>query len=206
MHFDLKSISAQSIPEALAKVERYRLLNEPHLAESICLDILAVVPDHQQALIALLLARTDQFQAHINAKTAQEVLAKIKGDYEREYYSGIIWERMGHARSHPAGHAAAYHPLASPLPPPAPLRTPRQTQPPGQRLRHPALEHLRPRHHAKSQSPPLPRRPTHRPLGARPSQLPDRRRLSAAPHATGGLRDAIDIALQLAGESPPAFP
>jgi hypothetical protein len=61
MHFDLKSISVQSIPEALAKVERYRLLNEPTLAESICLDILAIVPDHQQALISLLLARTDQF-------------------------------------------------------------------------------------------------------------------------------------------------
>ena len=46
MEFELKSISVQSIPEALAKVERYRLLNEPTLAESICLDILAVVPDH----------------------------------------------------------------------------------------------------------------------------------------------------------------
>ena len=59
MHFDLKSISVESIPEALKKVERYRLLNEPTLAESICLDILAIVPDHQQALISLLLARTD---------------------------------------------------------------------------------------------------------------------------------------------------
>jgi hypothetical protein len=116
MHFELKSISAQSIPEALAKVERYRLLNEPHLAESICLDILAVVPDHQQALIALLLARTDQFQSHVNAKSAQEDLTKIKGDYEREYYSGIIWERMGHARIHHGGEggsAAAYHALRS---------------------------------------------------------------------------------------------
>jgi hypothetical protein len=44
MHFELKSISEQSIPEALAKVERYRLLNEPSLAESICLDILASRP------------------------------------------------------------------------------------------------------------------------------------------------------------------
>jgi hypothetical protein len=116
MHFELKSISAQSIPEALSKVERYRLLNEPHHAESICLDILAVVPDHQQALIALLLARTDQFQSHVNAKGAQEVLAKIKGNYEHEYYSGIIWERMGHARMHHGGEgggAAAYHALRS---------------------------------------------------------------------------------------------
>jgi hypothetical protein len=116
MHFELKSISAQSIPEALAKVERYRLLNEPHLAESICLDILRVVPDHQQALIALLLARTDQFQSQANTKAAHEVLSKIKGDYEREYYAGIIWERMGHYHIHHGGKgggAAAYHALRS---------------------------------------------------------------------------------------------
>jgi hypothetical protein len=78
MHFELKSISEQSIPEALAKVERYRLLNEPSLAESICLDILAIVPDHQLALISLLLARTDQFDSDVHAKTAQEVLARSR--------------------------------------------------------------------------------------------------------------------------------
>jgi hypothetical protein len=52
MRFELKSISEQGIPEALAKVERYRLLNEPALAESICLDILAVVPDQQHLVTA----------------------------------------------------------------------------------------------------------------------------------------------------------
>src|SRR5215467_3517353 len=98
MQFQLKSISVQSIPEALAKVERYRLLNEPTLAESICLDILAIVPDHQQALISLLLARTDQFDLHVPPTAAQEILARIEGDYEQDYYAGIIWERVGHAR------------------------------------------------------------------------------------------------------------
>jgi hypothetical protein len=114
MSFELKSISEQSIPEALAKVERYRLLNEPSLAESICLDILAIVPDHQEALISLLLARTDQFRSHLHAKTAQDVLALIKGDYERAYYEGIIWERLGNARIRQGGAgagASAYHAL-----------------------------------------------------------------------------------------------
>ena len=114
MQFELKSISEQSIPEALAKVERYRLLNEPSLAESICLDILAIVPDHQEALISLLLARTDQFDSYVHVKAAQEVLAQIKGDYERAYYQGIIWERMGHARLDHGGTGAgtsAYHAL-----------------------------------------------------------------------------------------------
>lgn len=113
MEFVLKSISVQSIPEALAKVERYRLLNEPTLAESICLDILAVVPDHQQALISLLLARTDQFPVQVPAK-AQEILAQIKGDYEKAYYAGIIWERAGHARIRQGGTGpgpSAYHAL-----------------------------------------------------------------------------------------------
>ena len=114
MHFDLKSISVQSIPEALKKVERYRLLNEPTLAESICLDILAIVPDHQQALISLLLARTDQFDLQLPAKSAQEILTRIEGDYERDYYAGIIWERLAHARIRQGGaggRASAYHAL-----------------------------------------------------------------------------------------------
>jgi len=113
MHFQLKSISPESIPEALAKIERYRLLNEPALAESICLDILAIYPHHQPALIALLLARTDQFDDFPNAKAAQDILAQIKGDYERTYYDGIIWERLAHARIHQRNAAApaAYHAL-----------------------------------------------------------------------------------------------
>jgi hypothetical protein len=114
MEFDLKPISVESIPEALSKVERYRLLNEPALAESICLDILAIVPGHQQALISLLLARTDQFRLRVQQKAAEEVLLQIKGDYERAYYAGIIWERLGHARIHEGGPGAgptAYYAL-----------------------------------------------------------------------------------------------
>lgn len=116
MLFQLKSISVESIPEALAKVERYRLLNEPRLAESICLDILAIVPDHQQALISLLLARTDQFRDHVQPKAAQDVLAQLKGDYEQAYYAGIIWERLGNVRIHEGvggAGSSVYHMLQS---------------------------------------------------------------------------------------------
>ena len=114
MHFELKSISEQSIPHTLEKVERYRLLNEPALAESICLDVLAIVPDHQQALISLLLARTDQFHSDVQPKGAQELLARIKGDYEQAYYAGVIWERLGNARFRQGDRGArtsAYHAL-----------------------------------------------------------------------------------------------
>ena len=42
--FQIKPISKESIPTALEKAERYRLLNEPLLAERICLDILEEDP------------------------------------------------------------------------------------------------------------------------------------------------------------------
>jgi hypothetical protein len=114
MHFELKPISVQSIPQALEKVERYRLLNEPVLAESICLDVLAIVPEHQQALISLLLARTDQFHSHAQPRAPQEVLAQIQGEYEQAYYAGVIWERLGNARirhGDPGTRTSAYHAL-----------------------------------------------------------------------------------------------
>ncbi|MDR3747105.1 MAG: hypothetical protein P4M04_02950 [Acidobacteriota bacterium] len=114
MKFELKPISVQSIPHTLEKVERYRLLNEPALAESICLDVLAVVPDHQQALVSLLLALTDQFHSNAQPKRALEVLSGIKGNYEQEYYTGVISERLGNARirhGDPGARTSAYHAL-----------------------------------------------------------------------------------------------
>jgi hypothetical protein len=114
MHFDLKSISADGIPKALERVERYRLLNEPSLAESICLDILAIQPANQQALISLLLARSDQLGGGATVASAQEVLARIAGDYDRAYYAGLILERKGHThlrKGGPFSNSNAYHAL-----------------------------------------------------------------------------------------------
>lgn len=112
MEFELKPISRDSIPQALAKAERYRLLNEPDMAESICLDILAAAPDHQPSLVVLLLARTDQFAAGTSPERAREVLQKMSSEYDRAYYAGIIWERAAHAqlgRSSLASNSSAYH-------------------------------------------------------------------------------------------------
>ena len=61
MEYKLKQISTSGIPEAIAKAELYRSLNEPEEAESICRDILAIEPQHQLALRLLGLALTDQF-------------------------------------------------------------------------------------------------------------------------------------------------
>jgi len=114
MSFDLKPISTDAVPKALEKAERYRLLNEPSLAESICLDILAVSPSHQQALISLLLARTDQLEHGLPMKSAEEVLPRIEGEYERAYYTGLMWERQGHAHLNHhelCSHANTYYAL-----------------------------------------------------------------------------------------------
>jgi hypothetical protein len=94
-----KLISKAGIPTALEKATRYRLLNEPLQAESICRDILTVEPENQQALITLLLAVTDQFEKELAGtfETAKAILPRIQGDYERAYYEGIINERWGNA-------------------------------------------------------------------------------------------------------------
>ena len=92
---ELKRLHKDAIPAALEKAERYRLLNEPGEAESICLDILNVDPENQQAIIVLLLALTDRFEKGYGVSDSQtkELLARLKSEYDRAYYSGIVAER-----------------------------------------------------------------------------------------------------------------
>jgi hypothetical protein len=92
---ELKKLHKDAIPAALEKAERYRLLNEPAEAESICLDILGVDPENQPAIIALLLALTDRFEKGYGVSDAQtkELLTRLKSEYDRMYYCGIIAER-----------------------------------------------------------------------------------------------------------------
>jgi tetratricopeptide (TPR) repeat protein len=110
MQFELKPISKAGIQEALEKAERYRLLAEPSLAESICLDVLQADPENQPALVMLLLALTDQFgHGHGHGPNkAREILARLKGEYEKHYYSGIIWERLANAQLRKASPNAAF--------------------------------------------------------------------------------------------------
>jgi hypothetical protein len=97
--FELKRLSDDAIPAALEKANRYRLLNEPGAAESIYLDILAVEPDNQEALINIVLAMSDRFGKDyaIGDSRITEYLNKIEGDYERTYYGGIMYERRAKA-------------------------------------------------------------------------------------------------------------
>jgi len=96
----LKTISAEAIPRALQKAERYRLLNQSWATESICLDILEVEPSNQPVLVMLLLSLTDQFGAEPRelARRAHAVLERLTDEYQKHYYAGIIDERLAHAQ------------------------------------------------------------------------------------------------------------
>jgi len=114
--YPIKPISASGVARALEKAERYRLLNDPLAAESICLDVLEVEPDNQRALTMLLLARTDQFASGVGAGVAEarRPLSRLAGDYDRSYYAGVIAERKGKAllqEPGPGRAQMAYHHL-----------------------------------------------------------------------------------------------
>lgn len=96
----LKTISAEAIPRAIQKAERYRLLNQSWATESICLDILEVDPTNQPVLVMLLLSLTDQFgpQPKELSKRAHALLNRLTDPYQRYYYDGIIHERLAHAQ------------------------------------------------------------------------------------------------------------
>src|SRR5215207_819988 len=98
----LKPITREGIPAALQKAERYRLLNDSSAAESICLDVLEIDPTNQEALVSLLLAITDQFLEEMSdgVHRAREVLPRLSDEYERVYYTGIIFERRARAQLH----------------------------------------------------------------------------------------------------------
>ena len=112
--FELKPLSKEAIPRALEKAERYRLLNDPGQAESICLDILRIDPENQQALIMLLLALTDEFDKRLTecAGQARDVLHRLHSEYDQVYYAGIICERQARAQlnqGQPGAGVIAYH-------------------------------------------------------------------------------------------------
>ena len=108
--FELKKIHPDAVEKALERAHHYRLLNEPGAAESICLDVLEIEPDNQQALATLLLAITDRFNKGyaVGATQAKDVLPRINDEYQRTYFAGLICERQAKARLQQGGPGAKY--------------------------------------------------------------------------------------------------
>lgn len=93
--FELKSLHKEAVPAALEKAKHYRLLNEPGAAESICLDILQTDSENQEALVTLVLAMSDRLAKDyaVGDSRIQDFLSQISDEYERAYYTGIVYER-----------------------------------------------------------------------------------------------------------------
>lgn len=110
---ELKPLLSAGIGKALEKANRYRLLNEPGVSESICRDILLADAGHVEAQTVLLLALTDMFPRGI-AQRYEEALSLARAlpdSYEQAYYTGIVYERRAKAHYHsstPASGPLAY--------------------------------------------------------------------------------------------------
>lgn len=111
--YDLKPLSPDTIDAAFDKMRRYRLLNEPDAAESICRDILRIAPDLRDAKVGLLLCLTDQFGRKLAPRwqAAVEVVETLEDEYDRAYYFGIMCERRAkahYARKNPQKGGLAF--------------------------------------------------------------------------------------------------
>jgi hypothetical protein len=118
--FELKKLSKEAISRSLAKAERYRLLNEPGVAESICQDILNAERENQDALVMMILAITDQYATSPVArfKESMKLVSRLKDKYQRAYYSGICSERLAKAKlrqGYPGAEFDAYEVLQEAL-------------------------------------------------------------------------------------------
>src|SRR2546425_4289361 len=103
MDYALKQILPSGIPAALEKADKYRELNQPSEAESICRDVLTIDPGNQLAHRILGLALTDQFEASTGTRfsEAQQVFARLGDPYERAFYGGLACERQAKAQLAP---------------------------------------------------------------------------------------------------------
>jgi hypothetical protein len=98
--FAFRLLSKDSIPDAMKKAERYRLLGEPDEAESVCFDVLQVDPENQDARVDLILAISDQFgrERRPRVDLAMKIVGELKDEYHRRYYEAVVLERE--ARAH----------------------------------------------------------------------------------------------------------
>ena len=98
MTFELKKLTHEGIESALSKAERYRLLNQPAEAASICRDVLAADRDNQPAFVGLILSLSDQYA--LGADPSREIdalAAKVNDPHDKAYFTGLALERRAKA-------------------------------------------------------------------------------------------------------------
>jgi hypothetical protein len=99
----LKKISKSYVPSALLLAEKYRMLNHPRTAESICRDCLEADSENQETITLLILSIIQQFSdpvkyADIRLRHAEEWIDKLQSEYQKEYLSGLTLESWAKAR------------------------------------------------------------------------------------------------------------
>ncbi len=92
-------IHKTAIPNVLKKAKQYRLLLEPDLAISICIDIFAIDANNQEALIIYILALTDKLSngCKVTDKKILDTIAKLSTKFYKDYYTGIFLEKKARA-------------------------------------------------------------------------------------------------------------
>lgn len=100
MKYQLKRLHSDGVDAAIRKADKYRELNQPAEAESICRDVLAVDAEHQPAIRVLGLALTDQFRGLAGPRFAEAraVFGRLQDPYERAFYTGLAHERQAKAQ------------------------------------------------------------------------------------------------------------
>ncbi len=131
--FELKPLSPQGVQAALEKARRYRMLNEPWEADSICRDILAVDGENQDALMELILAVTQSLADETGGGLSEAVslVNRLTDEYAQGYYAGIVYERRAKellAHGTLGGGPAAYTLLRDAM---AAYEAAEQVRPPG---------------------------------------------------------------------------
>lgn len=105
----LKKISKAAVPSGLEMAHRYRMLNEPSEAESICRDVLEIDPNNYDAQVTLLLSLSDQFSQRMSVfEEAQSLVDALKKPYDRNYYSGVLCERRARAHTQQVSMGSGY--------------------------------------------------------------------------------------------------
>lgn len=110
---ELKRLNQDALEAAHSRARHYRLLNQPHLAESIFRDILEVDPDDEDAKVGLIMTLCDEFLTG-GGHPMTEVLrmaGELEDDYGRAYYSGLVCERKAQSvllKGGPGVGAVAY--------------------------------------------------------------------------------------------------
>jgi hypothetical protein len=96
--YELKPLPSDSIASSLEMAHRYRLLNQPALAESIYRDILAADAKSSPAIQGLIRALSDQFDgSRARVDEARTLIERLTEGYDRNYYNGLVLERWGRA-------------------------------------------------------------------------------------------------------------